>query len=274
MAPSAAEHTPEVDKLTTGGALLGRGPVWHRRLRPRVNAFHYDSYFLLLPMRAWRKARSAQLTDLPRNRFGLISFYDRDHGIGGADALDWLDGLLHSEGIDDARGEVWLQTFPRVLGYVFKPVSFWFAHRLDGSLATVVVEVNNTFGERHCYLLEGQHLDWGTQTQASKVFHVSPFCSISGHYRFRFERSLDEHGAWSRLLARIDLHDEHGALIQTTVGGQLRPCTSSAMRQAFFGLPLMTLGVIVRIHWQALRLALKRVPFFRKPPLPDHFVTR
>lgn len=279
MTEAAAPSQKRTAEAGVGAAapLLGIGQVWHQRLRPRVNAFHYGSYFLLLPMRAWARAQ-AQPTgptfDLARNRFGLISFYDSDHGFGGPDALAWLDDLLQSEGIADAQGEVWLQTLPRVLGYAFKPVSFWFAHRIDGSLAAVLVEVNNTFGERHCYLLEGAGLGWGQETQASKVFHVSPFCSISGHYRFRFERTMGEQGDWLRLLARIDLHDQHGALIQTSVGGRLGACTAPAMRQAFFGLPLMTVGVIFRIHWQALRLTLKRVPFFRKPSAPEHFVTR
>jgi DUF1365 family protein len=233
---------------------------------------------LLLPMRAWRAQalrRTATATDLPRNRFAMVSFHDRDHGEGGSDALAWLDAVLAREGVHDAGGEVWLQTFPRVLGYAFKPVSFWFAHRHDGTLAAVLVEVNNTFGERHCYLLDGAGLDWAKEMQARKVFHVSPFCSVSGHYRFHFERSLcSTSGDWSHLLARIDLHDQEGALLQTSVAGHLQPCTREAMRRAFFGMPLMTLGVLFRIHWQALRLAFKRLPFFSKPPAPERFVSR
>lgn len=257
--------------------LIGIGRVWHQRLRPARNAFAYPSYFLLLPMRAWAEhdPNLAPLAaDLPRNRFGLISFYDRDHGAGGPDALAWFDALLAAQGIDDAAGEVWLQTLPRVLGYAFKPVSFWFAFRRDQSLAAVVVEVNNTFGERHCYLLQGPDLDWSRVQQASKVFHVSPFCSVSGQYQFRFERQFDEAGQWHSLLARIDLLDERGVLIQTSTGGVLQPCDKSAMRRAFFSMPLMTLGVIFRIHWQALKLAIKRVPFFRKPAPPQQFLSR
>lgn len=263
---------------TASQPLIGLGKVWHKRLRPRVNGFSYPSYFLLLPMRAWR-LQASQATQRPsnlaRNRWGLISFHDRDHGEGGADALAWLDAVLAREGVHDALGEVWLQTYPRVMGYTFKPVSFWYAQRLDGSLAAVLVEVNNTFGERHCYLLDGPDLDWAVDVQASKVFHVSPFCSISGHYRFRFERSLRlASGDWSELSARIDLHDQQGALIQTSVAGNLQACTTAAMRRAFFGMPLMTLGVLFRIHWQAVRLAFKRVPFFRKPAAPERFVSR
>jgi len=244
---------------------IGFGAVWHRRLRPVVHEFRYRSYFLMLPLRS---LRTQDWPALNRNRRGWLSFHDRDHGTGGPDALAWFEQLLASEGIADADGEVWLQTFPRVLGYAFKPVSFWYAHRADGSLAAAVAEVNNTFGERHVYLLAGPDLAWGTETTARKVFHVSPFCSVDGDYRFRFERQP------AHALARVDLHDADGPLLQTSVAGALEPMTAAAVRRAFFGTPFMTLGVVLRIHWQALRLWVKRVPFFRKPEPPQQAVSR
>ena len=160
--------------------LLGMGQVRHTRLRPARNQFVYPTYFLMLPLRSLR-AKASEV--LARNRFGLISFYDRDHGDGGSDSLAWIDTLLAGENINDAHGEVWLHCYPRVLGYTFKPVSFWYCHRADNSLAAVVVEVNNTFGERHCYLLCGPQLAYGQEQVASKVFHVSPFCSVLGETR-------------------------------------------------------------------------------------------
>lgn len=267
-APVAAAGTV-AGAMGTGSAaaraLIATGIVRHRRLRPAANAFEYPTYFLLLPMRAL--ARQAEPA-LRRNRFGLVSFHDRDHGDGGPDALAWLDALLAREGIADARGEVWLQTYPRVLGYVFKPVSFWYCERADGTLAAIVAEVNNTFGERHCYLLAGEDLAWGRELQARKVFHVSPFCGVQGRYRFRFMRSTD------RIVARVDHDDADGPLLLTSVGGRLAPLTTASARAAFLGMPLMTLGVIARIHWQALKLWVKRVPFFRKPTPPGIAVTR
>ena len=250
-------------------AQIGVGVVRHRRLRPAQNAFDYRTYFLMLPMRSLREQAC---TALRRNRFGLIAFHDRDHGDGGDDALAWLDELLHAEGIHDAEGEVWLQTYPRVLGYVFKPVSFWHCERIDGSLAAILVEVNNTFGERHCYLLAGDSLGYGRDLQARKVFHVSPFSPIAGGYRFRFMRTHSPDG--ERSVARIDHEDADGALLQTSLSGRLAPLTRASARAAFFGMPLMTLGVIARIHWQALRVWLKRVPYVKKPAPPETFVTR
>jgi hypothetical protein len=146
------------------------------------------TFFLMLPMRSWRTQRHGALAV---NRRGAISFHDVDHGDGRSaeqgGALAWLDELLRTEGIHDATGEVWLHCYPRVLGYTFKPVSFWYCHRADGSLRAIVVEVNNTFGERHCYLLDAPQ--YGVEQQARKVFHVSPFCEVSG----RLPLSLHAH---------------------------------------------------------------------------------
>jgi DUF1365 family protein len=249
--------------------LIGRGEVRHTRLRPVRRAFRYPTWFLLLPMRTLRTQPDPVLA---RNRAGLVSFHDRDHGDGGADALAWFERLLADEGITDADGEVWLHTYPRVLGYAFKPVSFWYAHRADGALRAIVAEVNNTFGERHCYLLTGTvtaPLGWGRELRADKVFHVSPFCAIEGGYRFRFMRTAD------RTVARIDHDDATGQpLLQTSVSGQLTPLTRCALHQAWLGSPLLTLGVMARIHWQALHLWWQRVPFFRKPVPPAALVSR
>ena len=261
--------------------LIGRGHVWHRRLSPTVHSFRYPSYFTMIPMRSWSSHGSPGLA---RNKPGMLSFYDCDHGRGNSDALQWLDEVLRNEGCNDADGEIWLQTYPRVLGYVFKPVSFWYAYRKDGTLAAIVVEVNNTFGERHCYFLPEPSLTWSSAVKAHKVFHVSPFCSVEGDYFFRFYQTPEalcsttkmpkDAPATRSILVRIDLHQDNQALLQTSFGGRLEPCTTRSSRNAFFNIPLMTLGVVARIHWQALKLLLKRVPFLRKPPPPQQFVTR
>lgn len=245
------------------------GQVRHTRLRPVQHHFSYASYFLMLPM---RRLRQEPCTALHRNGFGWLSFHDADHGDGGADSLQWLDALLAREGIHDAEGEVWLHCLPRVLGYAFKPVSFWYCQRADGSLAAIVVEVNNTFGERHCYLLQGEQLGLGRELRASKVFHVSPFCRVNGHYLFRFMHASPSGRA--RTVARIDHHDEAGRLLETSVSGDLIPLTERSARAAFFAMPWLSAAVMARIHWQALKLWLKRVPFFRKPAEPPQFLTR
>ncbi|WP_088283514.1 DUF1365 domain-containing protein [Ideonella sp. A 288] len=253
------------DAVAPGQALLGIGVVRHHRLRPTDHAFAYPTWFVLLPLRS---LRVQPCTALARNRAAWVSFHDRDHGDGGDDALAWVDGLLQREGIADADGEVWLHTYPRVLGYVFKPVSFWYCHRRDGGLAAIVAEVNNTFGGRHVYLLHGDSLAFGRDIDATKAFHVSPFCQIEGRYRFRFMRT-DLGRDSGRTVARIEYADAHGPLLMTSVSGDLAPLTAASLRRAVWRMPLLTLGVMARIHWQALRLLVRRVPFVGKnPPTP------
>ena len=248
--------------------MIGFGQVRHTRLAPKHHAFVYPTYFLMLPMRSLQNSPG----QLPFNRRAALSFYDCDHGDGRGPqqggALAWLEELLHNEGISDADGEIWLHCYPRVLGFTFKPVSFWYCHRADGSLRAVLVEVNNTFGERHCYFLSQAR--FGVEQRADKVFHVSPFCPVQGQSRFRF--MVNAQG--DRTVARIDYDDVRGPLIQTSVSGLLQPYSVRAARYALWRYPLMTFAVVWRIHWQALRLSLKRVPFFRQPPAPESFVSR
>jgi DUF1365 family protein len=253
----------------SGGAaqpLIGFGQVRHERVKPAAHAFCYPTAFLMLPLRSMRDNGHGVLA---RNRAGLLSFHDRDHGEGGPDCLAWIDGLLASEGLS-ADGEVWLHTYPRMLGYTFKPVSFWYCHASDGQLRAIVVEVNNTFGERHCYLLDAPR--YGLTLQARKVFHVSPFCRVEGQYRFRFMRTLRD--GCERTVARIDYDDDQGPLLKTSVAGTLEALSAASVRRAVWSYPAMTLGVMARIHWQALKLWLKRVPFFHKPEPPKRFLTR
>lgn len=247
------------------------GTVRHNRLRPVANAFEYGVYFLRLPLRTLNQSRFGPLL-FSRNRFNLLSFFDADHGDGKQPLLTWIDRLLQDNGIADADGEIWLQAFPRVLGYVFNPVSFWFCHRRDGALRAVVCQVRNTFGEQHCYLLDsGGPMPFGAPLTARKVFHVSPFCAIEGGYRFRFMRVQRnaEH-----TVARIDHDDARGPLLLTSISGISAALTSTNVARAFFSYPLMTLGVVVRIHLQALKLFFKRVPFFTKPIPPAGELSR
>ena len=259
--------------------MLGFGTVRHKRLHPRANAFNYPTYFLMLPLRSMaRPGSGAADSALAWNRSGALSFHDRDHGDGRAPqlggALGWLDETLRREGIFDATGEVWLHCYPRVLGFTFKPVSFWYCHRAcddqDGALRAILVEVNNTFGERHCYLLDAPA--FGATLQAAKVFHVSPFLESTGSYDFRFMHA--RHAGVERVLARVDYSDAGRPVLQTSVSGRLEPVTPRAIRHALWRYPLMTWGVVFHIHWQALRLWIKGVGYRSKPAAPAQSVTR
>lgn len=247
------------------------GDVMHRRTRPTPNAFTYPAFCLRLPL--------AQLAALPQsgirhNRSGLVSFHERDHGPRDGSSLDaWIRALLLREGIG-ADGEVVLYAFPRMLGYVFNPVTFWVCHDRGGAVRAVLAEVNNTFGETHHYLLahpDGRPLVTGETLHARKVFHVSPFCAVAGHYTFRFHFGPD------RWLARIDYFDDASTtepLLATHVSGTCVPLAPGTARTLLWRYRWFTAMVIARIHWQALQLWRKRVPFFRKPAPPTSPLTR
>jgi DUF1365 family protein len=245
------------------------GTVMHRRLQPAENHFQYPVFFLSVPL---TRTESLENRLFSVNRWNLFSLRYADYGArDGSDPLAWAHEVLESNGLGCADGEIWLQTFPRVLGYAFNPVSFYFCHDRAGALRAVLCEVNNTFGERHHYLLahaDRRPIGPRDTLQTRKAFHVSPFARVEGGYRFRFRSQ----GAST--LARIEYFGPAGDLLHTSISGHAAPYGSRALAAAFVRYPWMTLGVILRIHYQALRLWLKRVPFFRKPVPSAEALTR
>ena len=194
-------------------AELLTGHVMHRRLRPVAHHFAYRVFFLRLPLTRLEDAGIAV------NRPGLCSFHYRDHGArDGSHPLAWIRQLLAREGIE-ADGEVWLHCFPRVLGYVFNPVSFWFCEDRNGRLQAVLAEVNNTFGEHHSYLLahpDRRPIETGDALSARKAFHVSPFCEVEGGYAFQFRVGAQDAGEGLAVA-----HLEVGACVALAEGAPL-----------------------------------------------------
>lgn len=240
------------------------GAVMHERHVQAHNRFIYPTAFLRLPLSRLATLRAPLLGI---ERASVFSFRNRDHGArDGSPLLPWIHALLRAQGLAEiCDGEIVLQTMPRIFGFVFNPVSFWFCHDRAGALRVVLAEVSNTFGERHNYLVH--HPDQrpivpGDELRASKCFHVSPFFPVRGEYRFRFEQRGAVHAV------SIDLWDGGELQLSTRLSGRAQALDGGAMRKWLARQPFMTLGVVARIHWQALRLALRRVSFFRKPPPP------
>ena len=267
----AAPATPSAVRCAPPTLALIHGEITHRRRRPAENAFTYPAFCLRLPL---SKLASLPALGIAHNAAGLVSFHDRDHGAcDGSAPESWIRALLAAEGID-AGGEVVLYAFPRMLGYVFNPVSFWVCHDDVGAVRAVLCEVRNTFGERHNYLVaatDGAALVSGAACTTRKMFHVSPFCDVKGDYRFRFTFGAE------RWLARIDYFDHADAtdpLLETWISGAASPIDPPAVRRLWWRYRFFTVGVVARIHWQALKLAWKRVPFFTKPAPPREETTR
>lgn len=252
------------------------GRVYHKRLKPVSHAFSYAVFFLRVPLSQLDTIRNRWCG---LNRFNLISFMLHDYGPrDGANLEAWARALLKDHGASRADGEIVLQTFPRLLGYVFNPISVWYCYDRAGTLRAAICEVNNTFGECHNYLVahaDQRAIEPGDEFVAKKVFHVSPFCEVKGQYRFRFEQT----GA--RAFAQIDYFDVEtlpldnaGKLLVTTITGTPAPLNSASAFSAFIRHPLMTIGVVARIHWQAFALWRKRLPIIPKPAPPLLETTR
>lgn len=246
------------------------GQVMHHRFVPAGNRFVYPLFYLRLPL---SQLDALRVPLLGINRFNLIKLDFRDYGArDGGHPLPWVRGMLKAQGLDEiANGEVVLQTFPRLLGYVFNPVSFWFCHDAAGALRAVLAEVSNTFGERHNYIVahpDARPIASEETLTARKVFHVSPFFPVSGEYRFLFRGQGDARHV------RIDYHDNGERVLATSISGRARALTGRALAAAVLRFPFMTLGVITRIHLQALKLWRLRVPFYRKPQPPLEETTR
>ena len=188
------------------------GRVMHERLRPVHHRFVYPVFCIRCDL-----ARLHELDGwwLGIDRLRPLSLRTRDYGAcDGTDLLAWIRGKLADAGIDLDGGAIWLQTFPRVFGYAFNPVSFWFCHDRDGNLHAMLAEVRNTFEQRHSYLLKASDndpIDARTHLHCVKKLHVSPFCGVEGHYAFRIHES--EH----RSSISIDYHDAQGLLIRTAI---------------------------------------------------------
>ncbi len=246
--------------------------IHERRIKPEYH-FEYRVFSLLLDIDRLDEAdRGHRL--FSHNRFNLISFYDRDFGPkDGSPLRPWIDQQLEAAGVDLAGGQITILAYPRVLGYVFNPLTLWYCRHADGSLRAILAEVRNTFGEWHGYLLhdDGAALPENLRDQAVKIFHVSPFLPRQGHYQFRLQAPAERYGA------TVNWHDaedpEHPALIAVQSGKRL-PGGDGGLLRAALTVPLMTFKVIAAIHWQALKIWLRGGRFYRKPAPPDTEISR
>jgi DUF1365 family protein len=195
------------------------------------------------------------------NRLNITSFDDRDHmGPTTEPVRAKLERWLESCGATSAFNSVALLTHLRLFGHVFNPVSFYFCRDGEDRLQHVVAEVNNTFGETYCYLLAAD--DHGVHQETDKVFHVSPFQPVDGRYRFQIMMP------GPRMSAHIDVLRDGEKVFDTTLTLVRRPLTSASLLTTVLRYPHTGLRTLALIHFQALRLWIKRAPFFSKPEPP------
>lgn len=253
-------------------AALYAGRVMHRRHGASAHAFEYRVFSLLADLDALPELDRG-LRWFSHNRFNLLSFHDRDHGPRDGSALrPWLLALLARHGVDGAGRRLRLLSFPRVLGYVFNPISLWLVDRpaADAGLEAIVCQVHNTFGDQHCYLLHGggMPLNQVVRAQGGKRMHVSPFIALAGDYRFRFDMAAE------RFDYTVEQREDGRPLLVARHWATANAMDDATILRLWCRHPLLTLKVIGGIHWEALRLFLRGTPFHARPAPPQEEVTQ
>jgi DUF1365 family protein len=243
------------------------GTVTHQRMRPIRHRLRYSIFMMLLDLDELPTlARFSRL--FSHDRFNLLSFFDSDHGAGTQAGLrTWLQTQLHAAGLSDSCGAIRILCMPRILGHVFNPISVYFCHRTDGSPLAMLYEVNNTFGERHVYLIPVADSAWPIRQSCEKQFYVSPFMPMDLTYRFRVARP-DHHFSFG-----ITAASPNGPMIATAFAGTSSPFTDTTLLRAFLRMPFLGIKVLAGIHLEAVKLWFRGLKLLPRPALPAEPVT-
>jgi DUF1365 family protein len=258
----AAEKT-----VADAPATLYFGDVMHARLKPMGHRFNYRVFSLLIDLD--RLGEADEMSYLfGVNRTALYSFHESDHGArDGSSLRAYVNRSAAERGIDLAGGKILLLCYPRLFGYTFNPLSVYFCYRADGTLALLIYEVRNTFGDIHSYALpvrDGELSQAGIRQEQNKLFYVSPFVEMAMRYYFRVLPPGDS------VRLRILETDSKGPLLAATFSGTRKALTTGSLLLAFVDLPLVTFKIMAAIHWEALRLWIKGAKLVERPIKTDH----
>ena len=272
MRPNASAHDEKSGGMAVNGsapaAAAGfyHGKVMHARLNPFGHRFDYNIFSLLIDIGDLKRADMlSRLFSV--NRFNFMAFYERDHVDENHDRLDtYVRALLVNADLPEQPQRILLLCYPRIFGYVFNPISTYFVYGKDGHLIAAIYEVRNTFGHRHTYVArveKGELSDAGLKQSRNKLLHVSPFIGMDAQYRFR----VLPPGQNVRL--RIMETENDKPLLSATFVGAFKPMTNTTIAKAIVQYPLMTLKIMLKIHWQALKLWIKGAKYKSIPAPPE-----
>ena len=247
-------------------ASLYSGPVMHARMKPVQHRFTYSVYSLLIDID--RLAEAGRLSSVfSVSRWNLLSFSPGDHGPrDGSSLRAHVDRLLAIAQVDLSGGRVLLFCYPRVLGFVFNPLSIYYCYDAQAQLVALIYEVRNTFGESHSYVapIRAQEAGLaGVRQDRDKLFYVSPFLDMTMRYHFRL------HPPGATLRVRILESDAEGPILAATFSGLRSDMTTGVLLKAFFAMPLLTFKIVGAIHYEALRLWLKGLRLVKRPAPPE-----
>ncbi|WP_420405336.1 DUF1365 domain-containing protein [Nisaea sp.] len=263
-----ADRSTDPQSATT--SCLYRGAVMHARLLPFRHRFVYRVFSMLIDLDEL-DGLARKLRFFSRNRFNLFSYFDRDHGSrDGTPVAEWVRAQLRLAGFESHQDRITTHCFPRILGFVFNPLTIYFCHHEDGRLQAILYEVKNTFGQQHCYLIrveDGHDPDNVITQSCDKDFYVSPFIEMRSTYRFR----LKEPGEKLSILIRQET--PAGETLVATHTGRRERLTDGALLKMAVLYPFLTIKVVAGIHWEALKLWIKGAIFHERPTEPENAVT-
>ena len=236
--------------------------VMHHRLQPREHRFEYQLFYLDLDLDEIDQV-AGQVRGFSRNRWNLYEFRDRDHltlpGKADGSLKEHVLAWISQQGLHlPPETRITLVTLPRVLGYIFNPVSFYFCEDQAGTTQCVVVQVGNTFREMKPYLIREPERPGFFHLVTPKHFYVSPFSELDLAFDFKV-RVPDE-----QMEIHIDDRKGDALVLLSALIGKRREFTTGRLAWLTLKFPFVTLKVIFLIHWQAFRLWWKGLPFHKK----------
>lgn len=236
------------------------GKVSHRRFGDVSHFLRYRIAYLLLDLDRLDEARGLTRF-LAIAKGGLMSFNPLDHGDGQSrDLAKWVREFVAGQGVRESADRVELLTLPRMFGYVFNPISIYFIRNDADELHHVLYEVGNTFGERHFYLCAADEDEGVCRHDCDKAFYVSPFFDKRGHYKFILQPPAET------MKLAISYRADGAERMRASLVGAARPITAGSTLGLLVRFPLMTIGVIAGIHWEALKLFIKGARYHSHGP--------
>ena len=234
------------------------GSVIHKRFKPKKHFFKYKVFSLFLDLSELEELNN-KLNFFSLNKFNLISFYEKDHGErDGSSILDWVKNNLRSNNISTDNIKVKLLCYPRILGYVFNPLSIFFVYDNDENLISILYEVKNTFGEQHTYVFKIDKNNQLLDHSCSKKFYVSPFIEMNCSYNFKILKPEN------KLSVVINQNDSSGKILFASQDGSKKDLNNKNLMISYMSHPLMSFKIIGAIHFEALKLWLKGVKLVKR----------
>ena len=233
------------------------GTVIHKRFKPKVHFFKYKVFSLLIDL-SELNVLEKKINFFSHNSFNLISFFDKDHGErDGSSLIDWVKKNLKENNITFEDIKIKLLCYPRILGYVFNPLSVFYVYDKKDDLISILYEVKNTFGEQHTYIFKVKNNNI-LQHSCSKKFHVSPFIEMNCNYFFKILKPGE------KISVIIDQYQSNEKLLYASQEGKRVDFTSIELIKSYLKHPLMTFKIISAIHFEAFKLWAKGIRFIKK----------